>query len=195
MNQRVKINMTKTAATFCILLGISGGALFSNEGVSGVIDQGLVSMTARVKAIDLDTRNVTLQRADGSTVQIHAGEQVRNLAQVRAGDDLRVTYYESLAYDVRKSGQGAPGAVVAEELGRAKPGEMPAGGAAKMVTITATITAIDKGAMTATLKGPEGNLIIVKARDPKKLDRVAVGDLVDITYTEALAILVETPKK
>jgi hypothetical protein len=46
-----------------------------------------------------------------------------------------------------------------------------------------------------TLRGPEGNSLTVKARDPKKLDKVAVGDLVNITYTEEVAILVEEPKK
>ena len=34
---------------------------------------------------------------------------------------------------------------------------------------------------------------VVKAKDPSKLDAVAVGDLVDITYTEALAIAVAKP--
>lgn len=195
MKQRMKMNMTTTAAMLCILLGMTGCSLFSSEGVSGTITENVVSTTATVKALDLTTREVTLQHADGSTIQIQAGEQVRNLAQVKVGDTVRVTYYESLAYDVRKPGEGKTGVVVAEELARAKPGEKPAGGAARIITITATITAIDKAATTVTLKGPEGNSVTVKARDPKKLERVAVGDLVDITYTEAFAILVETPKK
>ncbi len=50
--------------------------------------------------------------------------------------------------------------------------------------------------MTVTLKGPEGNLFKVKAKDPEKLKAVSVGDLVDITYTQALAVSVEpAPKK
>jgi Cu/Ag efflux protein CusF len=181
-------------AVSCILLGLSGCSWFSNEVVSGTISQNVVSVTAKVKAVDLETRTVTLERADGSTVQIHAGDQVRNLPQVHVGDDVTVTYYQSLAYDVTKAGEGAPGVSTAESLARAKPGEKPAGAAGRVVTITATITAIDKAAQTVTLKGPEGNSLTVKARDPKKLDKVSVGDLVNITYTEALAILVEESK-
>ena len=47
-----------------------------------------------------------------------------------------------------------------------------------------------------TLKAPDGTLTTIKARNPANLDKVAVGDLVEITYTEALAIGVEpAPKK
>jgi hypothetical protein len=58
-------------------------------------------------------------------------------------------------------------------------------------TFTATIEAIDKPASKVTLKGPEGNKVTFKVRDPKKLDVVNVGDQVQITYTRALAIAVE----
>jgi hypothetical protein len=43
--------------------------------------------------------------------------------------------------------------------------------------------------------GSDGETTTIKARDPQKLDRVAVGDLVDITYTQAVAISVYAPKK
>jgi len=42
-----------------------------------------------------------------------------------------------------------------------------------------------------TLRGPHGDLSVVKVKDPSKLDAVQVGDVVDITYTEALAVAVE----
>jgi len=56
--------------------------------------------------------------------------------------------------------------------------------------MTATIEAIDQVNGTVTLKGPQGNSRTIKARDPKNLQRVQVGDLVDITYTEAVAVRV-----
>lgn len=63
------------------------------------------------------------------------------------------------------------------------------------VTVRMTIENIDKAHSEITLKDPNGKTTIVKAKDPSKLDAVKVGDLVDITYTEALAIAVEKPKK
>ncbi len=34
-----------------------------------------------------------------------------------------------------------------------------------------------------------------KARNPDNLNRVSVGDLVEITYTEAVAVSVQDPEK
>jgi Cu/Ag efflux protein CusF len=160
---------------------------------SGTLGANLVTATARVKAIDLQTRHVTLERADGSEVMLYVDDTVRNLPQVKVGDEVKASYYESLAYEVKKPGTAAPGATVAEEAGRAKLGEKPAGAGARVTTAVLTITGIDKAAGTVTLQGPTGRVTTVKARDPRNLERVAVGDLVEVTYTEAMAVSVDKP--
>ena len=162
---------------------------------SGTVGANLVTATARVKAIDLPARHVTLERADGSEVTIYADETVRNLPQVKVGDEVTASYYESLAYEVKKPGTTTPGATVAEEAARAKLGEKPAGAGARVTTIVVTITGIDKAAGTVTLQGPTGKATTIKARDPRNLERVAVGDLVEVTYTEAVAVSVDKPGK
>jgi len=44
--------------------------------------------------------------------------------------------------------------------------------------------------------GPRGNTKTIVVRDPQKLNGVKVGDMVDITYTEAIAVEVDkAPKK
>ena len=78
---------------------------------------------------------------------------------------------------------------------RAKPGEKPGGAVGQRVTFTATIEAIDLAKGTVTLKGPQGNSQTIKARNPANLKKVKVGDVVDITYTEAVAIEVEAAPK
>jgi hypothetical protein len=162
---------------------------------SGVVGSNLVSVTAKVKAINHKTRMVTLQGPDGKVIKFKAGDEVRNLAQVKVGDEVNATYYESLAYEVKKPGAAAPGAAVAQGLERAKLGEKPGGAAGQVTTITATIAAIDKGADTVTLRTPDGETRTIKVRNPDNLNRVSVGDLVEITYTQAVAISVATPKK
>jgi len=158
---------------------------------SGKIDAGTVSGTATVQRINLKTRHVTLKNADGTTFTIVAGPEVRNLKQVKKGDLVRVTYHESLAYQVMKAGTAQPGVAASTDVSRAPLGEKPSGTVTQTATVRATIAAIDKSASTVTLRGPKGNLTTIKARDPSKLDAVKVGDLVDITYTEALAVAVE----
>jgi hypothetical protein len=160
---------------------------------SGTLGENLVTATARVKALDQQTRHVTLERTDGSEVTLYVDDTVRNLPQVKVGDVVKVSYYESLAYEVKKPGTTAPGATVAEEVARARPGEKPAGAGARVTTAVLTITGLDKAAGTVMLQGPTGQVTTVKARDPRNLERVAVGDLVEVTYTEAMAVSVDKP--
>ena len=150
-----------------------------------------VTVTATVEAVDLDKRIVTLKGEDGVVSDLKVGKQVKNLAQVKKGDQVVATYHEAIAYEVFKPGTAMPGANEAMVAERAKHGEKPAAGVAQVDTVTATITAIDKEHSKVTLKGPEGHSVTVKVKDPKKLDGVAVGDLVQLTYTQALAIAVK----
>ena len=151
-------------------------------------------MTATVVAIDLQTRIVTLKGEDGEVRDIKVGEEAVNLPQVKVGDLVTVKFYESIAVEVIKPGT-VMGAGEKTAIVRAKPGEMPGGMVAKQVSVTATITGIDKQKSTITLKGPEGKLNTVKVQDRANLEKVKVGDDLMITYTEALAISVEHVKK
>ncbi len=194
-----------TVVVMCLALGIAACAASSKPAVqpaaapaatvSGTVGENVQTAKAKVKAVDLKTRHVTLQRADGSVVKFAVGDDVRNLPQVKVGDEVNVTYYESLAYEVHKSGQVMPGAAVTESAARAPLGEKPAGVVGRATTVTATIAAIDKATPSVTLKAPNGELTTFKVRHPEKLNQVSVGDLVDITYTEALAISVDEPEK
>ena len=153
------------------------------------------SVTATVTKIDQKTREVTLKTEDGEEFSFVAGDEVKNLAQVKTGDVLTVSYAEALAYEVKKGGAAvAPASAVAG--GSAEPGMKPAGAIARQTTVTVLITAIDPKAPSVTFKGPAGNTKTIKVLHPEKLQGVNVGDTVEITYTEALAIKVEeAPKK
>jgi hypothetical protein len=158
--------------------------------LSGTLDEQTVTRTATVQKIDQKTRHVTLRRPDGTKFTIVVGPEVHNLPQVKKGDTVQVTYRESIAYEVRKSDQAKPGVARSTDVTRAPLGEKPAGSVTDTVSVRMTITAIDKATSEATLRGPHGDVVVVKVKDPSKLDAVRVGDVVDITYTEALAVAV-----
>jgi Cu/Ag efflux protein CusF len=154
------------------------------------------SVTATVTKIDYATRAVTLKTQDGKEHEIVADTAVRNLSQVKPGDVVTATYAEALAYEVLKKGAKAPGVEQVVGGGRAEPGKKPAGAIGQQTTVTVTITAIDRTVPSVTFTGPRGNSRTIKVRHPEKLEGVSVGDMVDITYTEALAITVDpAPKK
>ena len=154
----------------------------------------LVTLTATVEAVDVATRQVTLKGPKGNVVTITVGEQVKNLPQVQVGDKVVVKYYEAIAFRVVPPGEATPGAGMTAATATAQPGQKPAGVGAREVTATVTVEAIDLKAGTATVKGPEGNSFTVKAQDKKNLEKIKVGDRVEITYTEALGISVSKAK-
>jgi hypothetical protein len=96
-----------------------------------------------------------------------------------------------LAWKMSKSKKLEPTADVEAAAGRTPEGAKPGGAAGRRVTITAQVEAIDLDKGTVTLKGPQGNTKTIKARNPANLKQVKVGDLIDITYTEAVAVKVE----
>ena len=155
----------------------------------------LVEKTATVEAVNQSTRMVTLKGPEGNSVTFKASEEVRNLAQVKVGDEVKLAYYESLAVRVLKKEEAFPAASESAAMVRAKPGEKPAGVVGAETSVNATIAAIDKKAKTATLKGEDGKSVTVTPRDPKNLEKVQVGDRLVITYTEAVAVKVEKAEK
>jgi hypothetical protein len=157
----------------------------------GVYSARAVQVTARVQAIDQATRLVTLRGPEGNVFEIHAGPEVRNLAQVQVGDDVVVSYYESVAITAHKPGEKEPVIETSVDVSRAKLGETPAGSDVQRTTIVATVVGINRSEGTVTVKGPRGKTVTVAARDPKRLERLAIGDLIELVYTEALAIGVE----
>jgi hypothetical protein len=118
---------------------------------------------------------------------------VKNLPQVKPGDIVTATYREGLVYEVKKG--GTTGTSTSTTMAGARPGAMPSGVISERTTVTVKITAIDPKIPSVTFVGPAGNSYTMKVKDPAKLQGVAVGDTVDVTYVEAYAIKVERAPK
>jgi len=66
------------------------------------------------------------------------------------------------------------------------------GGIGQAVEIQATVTAIDKENRTVTVKGPRGNTKTLKVgKEARNFDQVKVGDIITISYMEAITIKLE----
>ena len=161
---------------------------------SGASEVRTVTVRGTVAAVDKENRTVTLKGPQGNTLTLDV-EDPQKLDVIKVGDPVVVKYTEAVAYQIKKPGTATPGVTTKETQVSSKPGETPAGAVGGEVTVTGTITAIDKKANTVTLKGPQGNSATFKARDPKNLELVKVGDLVEITYTKALAVSLDKSAK
>jgi hypothetical protein len=160
-------------------------------------DVQVVMVEARVSAIDLDERLVTIQDASGGEATFYADDAVKNLPQMRVGDTLAGELIQAVVLELREPTQDEldAGTAVLDVVATAAPGEKPAGHFVRQIRALLTVQAIDKQAGTATLVGPAGNARTIPARDPKNLDRVKVGDTIVATYTESLRLEVRAPQE
>ena len=187
--------MYKTLALLAVIL------LFSTPVWSGetapvtdkpsLYSSQTVIVTAAVEAINHETREVTLRGPEGETSSFVASEDARNLDQVSVGDIVMAEYEQSLSIEVFANDGSVPGAGQLAAAGRSEKGEMPAMAAIDSTVITATVEEINLEANTFKLKGPSGEVNEYVARNPENLKKAAVGDLVVITYTQAIALSVE----
>jgi Cu/Ag efflux protein CusF len=150
------------------------------------------TMTARVQAIDLKTRKVTLKPKNGKAFTIQVSEDARNLPQVRVGDTVVAKYTEAVAVDINRD--TSTGGVTSRKESvsgtRAPLGAMPGGTVRNTVEIIANVLAIDAKTRRVTFQGPE-NTLTVKVPAEVKMNKLEVGDQVRLTYVEELAISVE----
>jgi hypothetical protein len=150
-----------------------------------------VEATAKVIAVESDTRMVTLKRSDGKIVVITCGDEVRNFAQIKVGDTVRTTYTMALSLELKK-GAVSKGPVTEEQaMARAPQGAQPAGAVARKVTAMADVIAVDRTKHIVTVKGPLGNQVELDVEDPAQLENINKGDHVLVTYVEAIAVSVE----
>jgi hypothetical protein len=154
----------------------------------------MAKITASVEAIDAAARTVTLKGPRGKVVTLAVGPQVKNFDQVKVGDLVVVRYAEALTLELKKDGKELRQRSEREGSGTAQPGERPAAAAGRQITVIADVTAVDRKKQIVTLRGPK-QTVELKLRDPKQIKLVKVGDQVEATYQEAMAVSVEPAPK
>jgi hypothetical protein len=162
-------------------------------GAEGVELGDLTVLTAEVVHVYYVDRELGLLGSDGKVVYVEVGKEARNFDQIQVGDQLKVSYYESIALYLGPKGE-KPDASSGMVAGRSAKGDMPAGFVVETDDVIGTVKAIDKENRTVTLDLPDGRTVTKKVdKSVEAFDSLKVGDSVNARYTEALAISVERP--
>lgn len=152
------------------------------------------SIVATVEAVDAAKREITLKGPKGRVVPLSVSPEVRNLEQVKVGDQLKVTYVEALSLTLKKNGKELRAANSKTDSVRAPEGAKPGGAVAEHVKVTADVIAVDRKTHMVTLKGPRQEVDLYVG-DPAQLKLIKVGDQIEAEYTQAVAMTVEAAKK
>jgi Cu/Ag efflux protein CusF len=177
----------------CLLALVAAGCLTPALAQKPVSDAVVTTETAVIIAIDSTNRMITLKGEDGMIDSIYAGPDVQRFNELKVGDKVTFRYYESVVYAIQQPG-ATPPAPAATAITRGT-GPKPGGTMSEQMTTVVTIQAIDLKVSSVTIKTEDGSTMSFKVEDKKNLSGVKVGDKVQITYTRALAISVEAPKK
>lgn len=192
MNKSLLVTLSALAFTAtCATAQAPTGAIAVKESAPGKVAMGdAVQVAAAVTAIDKAKRLLTLKGPEGNVFVVQAGPEVKNFDNIKVGDSVVIRYVEALTLELKKGTGTVRERIEREGTAVAKPGERPGVATGRTVTVVADVVAVNAAKQTIRLRGVE-RTIDLKVRDPQQLALIKVGDQVEATFTEAIALAVE----
>jgi Cu/Ag efflux protein CusF len=161
------------------------------EAPPAALGQGvLLQKTGTIEDVDVASRLVTIKGPEGGMLTVQAGDEVKNLGEVKKGDQVIVSYYQSMAVEVLAPGT-APKSESETAMVRAEPGAKPAGAVGRQERKTVKIASVDPIKKAISFYDADGRWREVSMDRPDLahyLTEIKDGDTVEVVFTEALAV-------
>jgi len=169
----------------------------TNPTLSNVIPEAAaMTIHAKIKSLDPNTRMITLVSPTGQAVSVKAGEAVR-LEMLKVGDTVNAKYYRSVAFLISQPGIAAPEDQM--KLAVARPVQAPGGVAIRQTSLSGTVVGINLAGNSVDVVDPSGGgVYTMHVTDPARaaaLSSLKVGDTVTAVVSEALAVSIEPAPK
>ena len=184
--------MTATRTMLVTMVWLAGAAALT-LAQAPVTKANVVKISATIQAIDATTRAITLRDDKGNEDVFTAGPGVQRFNELKVGQKVNITYYESIVFQLVKPGEKGSGESFEAALNRAK-GALPAGTLATQDKATVTVKAVDMAVPSITVVTADGRTVSRKIEQKKYLEGVKPGDKIDITFTRAVVTEVENAK-
>jgi hypothetical protein len=159
----------------------------------GINTATLEEAVATITAIDMENRLVTIEGPDGDSIVVKASDKVKNLPQVEVGDKVVIKYYQSITADIVKLGKDEKlGTEVVSAKASAPLGAKPGGAAAVEMKRRVEVVFVDPIQKFISIRDPDRGLRKISLKESPDLQHylkeLKEGDVVEVTYTEAIAI-------
>jgi Cu/Ag efflux protein CusF len=179
--------LQRTILAAGLVIGLSAMVLAQQT----VIRRGdMVKASATIEQIDKANRMITFKNDDGTEDTVSAGPEFKRFDELKVGDKVNMTYYESTVIQVRKPGEPPLQAKSGSGM-TGTSGALPGGTISRQTVKTVTVKQVDPDAGSITVVTADGRTLTRKVRDRSALKGVTVGDHIDIAYTEAVLASVE----
>jgi hypothetical protein len=173
------------------MLCLAGLALA--QGQEPITKANSMTINATIQAIDATSRTITLRDDKGNEDTFTAGDAVQRFNELKVGQKVNITYYESIVFQLLKPGEKGSGTSTEAALNRAK-SALPSGTVAVQDKATVTVKAVDMAIPSITVTTADGRTVTRKIENKKYLEGVKAGDKIDITFTRALLTSVQAAK-
>lgn len=179
-------------ATAAALIGATASA--SATAQKTVVGPGeKQTTTAVIQKIDVPDRFVVLRGDDGTDVGVFAPPEFTRFDELRVGDRVTITYYQSTVYTLK--GRRQPRPSVSEEVSVLESDStLPGATLSHQVTERVTVKSVDRKSGSITVTEPSGRTVTRHVDRASDLDGVKKGDHIDITYTAAILAAVTRAK-
>ena len=148
-----------------------------------------VTLAGTVETIDHGKRVVTVRTADGKFETIDVPPSAKRFDELKVGDKVSVTYNNSVS--VQPHPPGAPPVDTGSKASTMGQEVRPGGTTVVERTMTAHVDSIDKSTSSMIFVGPNGWKYSRHVVDPAVLEKVKIGDSVDITWNTDVTISVQ----
>ena len=150
----------------------------------------VVEVDGTVTSIVKETREITLIGDRGELTTFVADSAIERFDEIAVGDVISAKYVSFLEAEFRKPTpeELAEPLVIVAEGGKASKDMDPGAAVGAMIKAVVTIEVINRPYMLVVVMGPNGNFATIEAEDAAFLEKLHVGQVVILTYAEAIAI-------
>jgi len=150
----------------------------------------VITVHGKIVEVNKTEKLVTLEGPAGRRVTLRV-ENPYNLKAAKVGEPVVTRFYEVVTIRKKKHDETVPSASLKEGIATAQPGGVPGAVAEQQASLLVSVVAIDEANGTVTVKAPDGTVEKVKARNPKNLKELKVGDELVVTLERAIAVSLE----
>src|SRR5262245_57179032 len=168
-----------SVAVVCLLMS---GATRAQEAKTAT--RSTLAGSARVERVDKTTRILTIRTEPGATRDVYVGPELKIFDELQSGDTVTVRYVDSIVVAVR------PGAKPQFSTDTTAAAQKAGGGSdvVAQVKVTVTVERVDVANKRVVYKKADGQSETRVVENPKLLEGLKPGDVVEITVTRERAI-------
>jgi hypothetical protein len=175
----------KAAAIAAVVFSLAAVPVCNAQVKDSAVAVKETEAVVTVTKVDKEKRTVTFRGPKGNLGTLTVPKEGQNFDQVKAGQQYRMKYVEAVALEIRKGGK--PAASTSDQVKVSPKGSKPGGIMAQTLQVSGVVDAIDFTDRYIAVRGPKQTLSL-KVADDVPLDQLAIGDLISVTHTAALAI-------